>query len=254
MGIYTVAQNASCVAGTPTALVFENDLKLDGVAYPANEAHKGKLLNSTNSFICAEPTGISNGNIMPGTNDACGSEPPPESYTCEDYWPGNGIIFFRDSNCSSSNGNQWRVAATGFYNLTNYGFNDDAFSVHISPDWSARIYEDTNRGGSERCLTGPMWDLTIDDYDDGSPIVQNGVSTISSVEIYMNDSCYEDDITNPSGDVKLYSLVNYEGTLLYSDNTGFSNSTAANSYSLQMPSGWSVKTWKGDDRSGEMRC
>lgn len=64
---------------------------------------------------------------------------------------------------------------------------------------------------------------------------------------------------NPSGgtstgSIKLFSLANYEGSIVWSGETGFSNSPNFDSYSLQIPSGWSVKIWRGDNRSGEMRC
>jgi hypothetical protein len=55
--------------------------------------------------------------------------------------------------------------------------------------------------------------------------------------------------------VKLYSEANWGGSTVFSGGTGFSNDPNANSYSMEIPSGWSVKTWRGDDRTGgEPRC
>lgn len=64
---------------------------------------------------------------------------------------------------------------------------------------------------------------------------------------------------NPSGgsttgSIKLYSLANNGGSVVWSGETGFSNAPNANSYALSIPSGWSTRVWRGDDRSGEMRC
>ena len=58
----------------------------------------------------------------------------------------------------------------------------------------------------------------------------------------------------PGGQVKLWSLANYDGSVVWNGGIGFSNDPNANSYSLEMPSGWSVKTWREDDRGGSERC
>lgn len=54
--------------------------------------------------------------------------------------------------------------------------------------------------------------------------------------------------------VNLYSQANFTGSLVWSGGTGFSNGPSANSYSMQVPNGWSVKTWRQDNRGGEERC
>jgi len=73
--------------------------------------------------------------------------------------------------------------------------------------------------------------------------------------------CRDDDTTNTvfirypgSPQVKLYDQANYQGSVVFSEGTGFSNDPNANSYSMEIPGGWSVKTWRGDNRSGEKRC
>jgi hypothetical protein len=57
-----------------------------------------------------------------------------------------------------------------------------------------------------------------------------------------------------SPQVKLYDQANYQGNVVFSGGAGFSNDPNADSYSMEIPSGWSVKTWRGDNRSGEERC
>ncbi len=64
---------------------------------------------------------------------------------------------------------------------------------------------------------------------------------------------------NPSNDTstgyaKLYAQANYGGSVQWSGGLGFSNSPNANSYALQLPSGWSARTWRGDNKGGEQRC
>ena len=58
----------------------------------------------------------------------------------------------------------------------------------------------------------------------------------------------------PTGEVKLWSHANFEGNIVWSGGTGFSNDPNADSYSMEMPSGWSVKTWREDNRGGGERC
>ncbi len=59
---------------------------------------------------------------------------------------------------------------------------------------------------------------------------------------------------NTSGSAKLFSLANYGGATVWSGNTGFTNAPSADSYSFQLPSGWSARSWRGDNRAGEERC
>ncbi|MEZ4663561.1 MAG: hypothetical protein R2911_38965 [Caldilineaceae bacterium] len=54
--------------------------------------------------------------------------------------------------------------------------------------------------------------------------------------------------------VQLYELANYGGALLWEQGLGFSNEPNAVGYSLSMPTGWSVRTWRDDNRAGESRC
>ena len=46
----------------------------------------------------------------------------------------------------------------------------------------------------------------------------------------------------------------FGGTKVWNGGPGLWNDPNANSYSLRLPSGWSAKTWRGDNRSGEERC
>jgi hypothetical protein len=97
---------------------------------------------------------------------------------------------------------------------------------------------------------GPYWNSTTvqprfqDVYD------SYGTWYVSAGQSYQSGNC------GGGGDpqVKLYSQANYGGSIVFSGGTGFSNDPNADSYSMEIPSGWSVKTWRGDNRSGEERC
>lgn len=57
----------------------------------------------------------------------------------------------------------------------------------------------------------------------------------------------------PTDRVRLYDHANYAGEL-GNYGTDTTNDPNANSYSMQVPSGWSVQTYSGDNLSGESRC
>ncbi len=59
--------------------------------------------------------------------------------------------------------------------------------------------------------------------------------------------------SSPTDRARLYALANYRNEL-GNYGTGFTNDPNANSYSMELPDGWSAKTWRGDNRSGEERC
>lgn len=57
----------------------------------------------------------------------------------------------------------------------------------------------------------------------------------------------------PTDRVRLYALANYENELA-NYGAGPTNDPNANSYSMKIPYGWSVKTWSEDNQVGEYRC
>lgn len=67
-------------------------------------------------------------------------------------------------------------------------------------------------------------------------------------------NCNPDGGNNPGGSAKLYALSNYGGATVWSGNTGFTNAPNADSYSFELPNGWSARSWRGDNRTGEERC
>lgn len=53
---------------------------------------------------------------------------------------------------------------------------------------------------------------------------------------------------------QLWSTADFGGTKVWGGGPGFWNDPNADSYSLRLPAGWSAKTWRGDNRSGEEHC
>lgn len=69
-----------------------------------------------------------------------------------------------------------------------------------------------------------------------------------------NFNCNPGGDSNPGGSAKLYALSNYGGATVWSGNTGFTNAPNGDSYSFELPNGWSARSWRGDNRTGEERC
>jgi serine protease len=102
-----------------------------------------------------------------------------------------GVIFYEDSNCNKDTSGKTKI----FTDPTNWvsfsDFNDVTSSIFISPGWSAKVYENTeyNRnGGSWRCITGSMWDLSKDYFTHGNTD-QTINNTISSIQVFNNSNC-----------------------------------------------------------------
>jgi len=123
---------------------------------------------------------------------------------------------------------------TGFSNDPNA----DSYSLEIPIGWSVKTWREDNRGGEERC-----WSESVPNLQD-----HGWHLAIQSLEAFDSNVC------PPESQVKLYELANYGGNVVFSGGTGFSNDPSANSYSMEVPSGWSVKTWREDNRGGEERC
>jgi hypothetical protein len=161
---------------------------------------------------------------------------------CSNY-SHNGVVLFDAQQCGGSELKY--SSATGLINLPDVGWNDRARSIHVQSGWSVMTYQHGGGDGDRRCINWSMWDLTQDQFDGGTQMDRE----ISSIQVFNNTTC-----SGGSGQVRLFSQSNYGGSILFNGGTGFSNNPNANSYSMEIPSGWSVKTWRGDNRSGEERC
>jgi hypothetical protein len=175
-----------------------------------------------------------------------GTPPDGGSTSGCDKYSDTGIVLFDTANCS---GSTKKFYQTGFANLND--FNDAATSIYVPSSWSVRVYEHADRGGASRCIDHTMWDLNQDYYDNSSTKI---AGTISSVDVFNNSTCSGTPPPPPTDKVRLYSEANFGGSEVWNGGVGFSNGPSANSYSMKVPSGWSVKTWSQDDRVGDYRC
>ena len=114
--------------------------------------------------------------------------------------------------------------------------NADSYSMEIPSGWSVKTWRGDDRtGGEPRC----WWESVPNLQDHGWHLA------IQSIEVYDYNACPQ---------VELFSHANYDNRI-FNGGPGFHDNLGANSYSMRMPSGWSVKTWRGDDRTGgEPRC
>ncbi len=156
------------------------------------------------------------------------------------YNENDGIILYELDNYS---GSRKDISQPGFYNL--FDFNDLTSSIDVNQGWSAKVFENIDRGGSSRCIQFSISDLSTYRFDYGDiGLIMN--DNISSVELYDNPNC--------NAEARLYELANFGGSIMWIGEKGFSNEPNANTYSLELPLGWSAMTWRDDNRQGESRC
>ncbi len=129
------------------------------------------------------------------------------------------------------------IGGTGFSN----GPNSNSYSMEIPSGWSVKTWRQDNRGGEERC-----WSSSVNNLQD-----HGWQNAIQSIEVFNSNVCSS---PPPTGQVELWSLSGYTGSIVWSGGSGLSNGPSANSYSMKIPNGWSVKTWRQDNRGGEERC
>ena len=118
------------------------------------------------------------------------------------------------------------------------GFHDNleanSYSMKIPGSWSVKTWRGNNRTGEERC----WWESVPNLQDHGWHLA------IQSIEVFEHNACPQ---------VELFSRANYQHRV-FSGVPGFHDNLEANSYSMRIPSGWSVKTWRDSNRGGEERC
>ena len=185
------------------------------------------------------------------------------------------LRLYNDKNCS---GGMW------FTNQINQVIsvgNFSPYSLNIVDGWSVIVYNPQNPPSMQACYSGDLWDMTKDYYPGTSHIIANNIGSVKVVAggCQCQNALKEDSSVNSvsascpntppppnvlplppgpqagsGGGVKLYQYPNFGGELLYTFSEGFSNEPNAEGYSLEIPSGWSVITYRGDNRQGENRC
>ncbi len=139
-------------------------------------------------------------------------------------------------------------------------------SIYVGSGWSA-IVKDAR--GQWQCVNNNRWDASKDNWHDATPMD----NTIVSVQVIHNSVCSLPDVSPYNPDIadvgtgpavggspntdriaRLFSFTNNEGSVLWAGSLGFTNEPNAYGYSLDFPSGWSVRVWSDDNRNGRDRC
>ncbi len=146
--------------------------------------------------------------INPGTGVGCGDLGV------------NGVILFENANCNRDSGGAGLAyaSATDWIDIVTDPIHDRTSSIYIGSGWSVKVYEAATFdyingawGGSWRCLTGSMWDLSQDYYDHLNT-AQVMDDTISSLQVFHNGTC------SPSLVMKFRSVAK-DGWILESSET-----------------------------------
>ena len=267
MGLFTVPLDKSCAAAADRqAIPFDNangGFSLDGENFSPNTNHIGQTVQSSNAPFCAMPSATG---VFPMADvESLGT--PPVGCDGNDFTPPSGNF------TSPNNGAtvQTSVNLAGTASDTS-GIQKVQFTAWWPGVDPGRWYIVTADTSSPYQYT---WNLCqgISGFPNGIPngqitlgidITDNAGNTAYSPggtrSITKNGDCSvpppPPPPPPPSSAVKLYPQANYQGGIVYSQGTGYSNdpNKSYQSYSLEIPGGWSVKTWRGDNRGGEERC
>lgn len=118
--------------------------------------------------------------------------------------------------------------------------NATAYSLQMPSGWSVRTYRTDNYSGigtDTRC-----WSESVPNLQDHD----NWQGAIQSMKVFNYNDCAG------GQKVKLYSGTNYQNEILSTD--VFTNAPSKNSYSIQIPSGWSVRAFTSDNYGGGDVC
>lgn len=171
------------------------------------------------------------------------------------------------------------------------GVDNTSASLFAPNGYAVKLWDSPE--GQYTCVDGSLWDMSKDYFVGTSNKMYQAVSAIQIVsgtcaDLSGDPNCAQHQFTGSDdptglrkstnmceaaqepppntlplppgpqagsgGGVKLYQYPNYEGQLLYTFNEGFSNEPNAEGYSLQIPDGWSVITYRDDNGQGISRC
>lgn len=116
--------------------------------------------------------------------------------------------------------------------------NANSFSLEIPSGWSVITYRNDGFSGQEKCWYQSI--ANLQDHEDWQ-------NKIQSIRVFSYDKC------GGGGKVKLYSSANYQN-LIGEYGLGKTTEPNNNSYSMSIPSGWSVKTFRNNEYGGGERC
>jgi surface antigen len=98
---------------------------------------------------------------------------------------GGGIVLFTSSNCS---GSSQRVKITEYSKLVS-PFNNNVYSIYVKSGWSIKIFENKDKTGGKLCIAAGLNDLSNLKYNNGSPVIANGKSTITAIKVTRTTDC-----------------------------------------------------------------
>ena len=115
--------------------------------------------------------------------------------------------------------------------------NANSYSIEIPSGWSVRAYKGDGQSGDTVC-----WYQSIPNMQDTT-----WNNAIQSMQVFNYNDC------GGGQKVKLYSLANY-GNLIGEYNPGSTNEPNKTSYSMFIPTNWSVETYDQDNLHGRYHC
>jgi len=136
------------------------------------------------------------------------SSPSPTSTPLPFCNPQHPVELWEHASCSGAG---LLFPGAGWWNLTDYSFNDIASSIGVQSGWSAKLWLDTDRQPANcyKCLTASDSDFGGDSFDGGCGTGLNDQA--SSIEVFHNTSCAPS--CDPNADqVALYADTGYGGS------------------------------------------
>jgi photosystem II stability/assembly factor-like uncharacterized protein len=168
--------NLSCISNT----LWPNQQRMRQYTGSHREAWGSSVLSSIDSNVIDSPVSVLD------KNSAC-----PQS--------GGVLLYWNNTySCTNSSGNAGYqlYASKGFNNLP-AGFNDQAASLRVPTGWSARLYQDANRGGGSICYNTNVVNLANEGNFPSTNVPIN--KQVSSVEVFDNPSCSANPAPAPTG-------------------------------------------------------
>ncbi len=157
-------------------------------------------------------------------NDGTGAPPPS----------GNQVELYRRANYDD----RFWSGGTGRHD----NISPSAYSMKVPSGWSVKTWRETGFRGDERCWTGSVNNL----QDHGWQLA------IRSLEVFDRNVCPT--APPPSSDkVELFRRANYDDRF-WSGGTGRHDNISPSAYSMKLPSGWSIITWRENGYRGDSRC
>jgi hypothetical protein len=152
------------------------------IGHPNGNTHDYDLEESTlGMYVTFRVKGL-DGNIYEFNSNSIGMTANPICISSLD-----GVALYRYRSCSHIyNSDEVRFLNPGFFNLADYGMDNDATSVHVFEGMSVMLYEGSDGTGQSYCRwPEDIWDLGPFLWPDGTSMD----NTISSIEVFANETC-----------------------------------------------------------------